>query len=425
VKGKVIMEISIKPVLWTYQIVRENEKQLVIGEHEVRIRMIQKRVPKYMATGFSSSFENWNAKDGCPLHTHPKYADLVARIKKLANDIEFEIKLAEKAGRTITTTEIKTNLIASTKVTTPADKPNKIRAYTQAIIDRLRADENPGYANIFHNCNLTLKKLLKNKDKMFLAFTRADHEAYEKQISTNTQESTISNYLRTYYRIWNLAIKDGLVTKEHHPSQYIKFKAYKRIRTKKRSIKADYWKRILNLKPAKDSRIYRSYLMMQFMYYARGMNFNDMLKLKWEHIENRGVAYKRSKNKRSYDFELHPKAAKILDLFREYPVRSDAGYIFPFLMKEHDSALKIDARIDSALKDFNEDTKAMAAAVGWTKSFTSNSLRHGFASHLNEARVDIRIIQEALGHETQLQTRTYLDDIEDGIITEAINAALI
>jgi len=43
----------------------------------------------------------------------------------------------------------------------------------------------------------------------------------------------------------------------------------------------------------------------------------------------------------------------------------------------------------------------------------------------NEANVDIKIIQEAMGHETQLQTQTYLDDIEDSIITQAINSALI
>lgn len=418
------MEITTKPILWIYKEVKENEKNLIVGEHEVRIRMTQNRIRTYMATGFSASAENWDAEKDYPMPNHPRYKDLTAKIGKLVDDISFEIKLAEKAGRAITTTEIKTNLTAHIKINHQPDKPNKIMAYTQLIIDRLRADENPGYANIFHNCNLTLKKLLKNKDKMFLAFTRADHEAYERQMAGNS-ESTKSTYLRTYYRVWNLAIADRLVTKDHHPKQYIKFKAYKRIRTKKRSIKTEYWKRILNLKPAQETRIYRSHLMMQFMYYARGMNFNDMLKLKWEHIQNRGVTYKRSKNKRAYDFELHPKAAKVLDLFKEYPVQSDAGYIFPFLMKEHDNAMKIDTRIDSALKDFNEDSKAMARAVGWVKNFTSNALRHGFASHLNEAGVDMRIIQEALGHETQLQTRTYLDDIEDSIITEAINGALI
>ena len=171
--------------------------------------------------------------------------------------------------------------------------------------------------------------------------------------------------------------------------------------------------------------MYRSHLLMQFMYYARGMNFNDMLKLKWEDFQNNGIVYKRSKNKREYNFELHPKALKVVKLFKDFQAQSDAGHIFPFVMKEHDTAKKIDARIDSALKDFNEDTTAMAKAIGWEKSFTSNALRHGFASHLNEANVDIKIIQEALGHETQAQTRTYLDDIEDSIITSAINNALL
>ena len=144
----------------------------------------------------------------------------------------------------------------------------------------------------------------------------------------------------------------GWCTKDHHPKKYIKFKAYKRIRTKKRSIKSDYWERILNLKPGKETRIYRSHLLMQFMYYARGMNFNDMVKLKKEHFVNNGIVYKRSKNKRNYDFELHPEAVRIIKVFENYHEKSDAGYIFPFIMKEHDTAKKIDVRIDSALKDF-------------------------------------------------------------------------
>ena len=70
------------------------------------------------------------------------------------------------------------------------------------------------------------------------------------------------------------------------------------------------------------------------------------------------------------------------------------------------------------------DSQAMAKAVGWKKQFTSNALRHGFASHLNERNVDIKIIQEALGHETQNQTKVYLDDIDDSIVANAIKEAL-
>jgi integrase/recombinase XerD len=424
IQTNIAMEIAVKPILWTYRKISDTDGNYIAGEHEVRIRMTQNRDPKYITTCYSSSIENWDNEKSCPTPSHPKYRDLIAKIKKIEDDIQYEIKTAEKAGRPITHVEIKTTLSNQISLTPVAEKPNKILAYIQSIIDHYDAVDNPGYANVFYNNKLTVKKLLKDKDKMFLAFTKADHEAYERQIS-GASESTKSHYLRTYYRIWNLAIADGLCTKDHHPKKYIKFKAYKRIRTKKRSIKSDYWERILNLKPGKETRIYRSHLLMQFMYYARGMNFNDMVKLKKEHFVNNGIVYKRSKNKRNYDFELHPEAVRIIQLFEEYHEQSDAGYIFPFVMKEHDTAKKIDVRIDSALKDFNEDSNAMAEAIGWKKQFTSNALRHGFASHLNEADVDIKIIQEALGHETQADTRIYLADIEDEIITNAINGALI
>jgi integrase/recombinase XerD len=46
--------------------------------------------------------------------------------------------------------------------------------------------------------------------------------------------------------------------------------------------------------------------------------------------------------------------------------------------------VKIDQRIESALQDFNEDLKGIAQAAGWKRKFTSYTLRHGFATHLNE-----------------------------------------
>lgn len=417
------MEIAIKPILWTYREILETEKNYVIGEHEVRIRLSQNRDSKYLSTGYSSSVDNWDAAQGLPKMSHPHYVALITRIKKFLDDINYEIKSAEKAGRLITHVEIKARLNNQLKQPVVVGKPSKILAYIKYLIDYYDSVDNPGYANVFYNNRLTVKKLLKDKDKMFVAFTKADHEAYAKQIA-GTSESTQSHYLRTYYRIWNLAINDGLAMQDHHPKNFINFKAYKRIRTKKRSIKSDFWERIMKLKLAKGTRMYRSHLLMQFMYYSRGMNFNDMLKLKKEQFVNDGIQYKRSKNKRKYDFELHPKAVDVIKIFEIFFEQSDAGFIFPFLMAEHDTARKIDARIDSALKDFNEDSQAMAEAVGWKKKFTSNALRHGFASHLNEKNVDIKIIQDALGHETQSQTKVYLDDIDDSVIANAIKEAL-
>ncbi|HTF30033.1 MAG TPA: site-specific integrase [Flavitalea sp.] len=418
------MEIFIKPVLWTYRRITKGKKNLVEGEYGVRIRMTQARANTYISISFSSSLKEWDNKNNYPRLTHPKYKEIAVKIDKIIDDIQFEIKLAERAGRYLTPKQIKAAVTNSGQSFTKVNKPHKILAYIQTIIDQYEDSGNPGYANIFRNCKVSIQKLLNNKDCMFVEFTKAHHEAYERQLSKKS-ESTKSIYLRTLYRVWNLAIADEIVTKEYHPKRHIKFKVYKRIRTKKRSIKSSYFQSILKLSFPEESREYRSHLLLQFMYYARGINFNDMLKLKSGNIQNNGLIYKRSKNKRDYNFEMHPKAIKIVNTFLTYPVQSDAGYIFPFIFQTHDTARKIHTRIKSALKDFNEDAKVIANTVGWEIQFTSNSLRHCFASHLNEADVGIRIIQEALGHETQLQTQTYLDDIDDSIVTEAINNALL
>lgn len=85
---------------------------------------------------------------------------------------------------------------------------------------------------------------------------------------------------------------------------------------------------------------------------------------------------------------------------------------------------KIDTRIESALKDFNEDLKEMAEAVGWERKFTSYSLRHGFATHLRNNNVSMAIIKDAMGHEEESQTAVYLDDLDDQPVADEINRAL-
>jgi integrase/recombinase XerD len=74
-----------------------------------------------------------------------------------------------------------------------------------------------------------------------------------------------------------------------------------------------------------------------------------------ENVSKGHIRYTRSKNRLWYDFKLHPKAQTVVELFEKYPLQSNAGYVFPILDEKHDTPRKIELRIDSALKDFNED----------------------------------------------------------------------
>jgi len=430
------MEIAV--ILYTLRAVVKTEQNFVRGEFPVRIRIAQLKEKAFIPLGYSSAPENWDKDKGLPKPSHPHYLALSKRISEYLEDLNFEIKSAEKSGHYLTCNELKRRAIQYGNTLQPKANQLKILEYFDKVINDLELAGRSGYADTFKNARATVSKLLNDgkhirpadraneKDKAFLAFTKEDHLQYERQITANDlSESTISHYLRGYYRIWNMAIKEGYCSREqHHPARYIGYQPYKRIRTKKRSINQDFLQDILNLQFDPDTRMSRSQMLLKFTYFGRGINFVDLCKLKWDNIGNGTLHYRRSKNRRQYDYTLHAEALKVVEYFRNHPQTDDSEYIFPFLTAEHDTPRKRDVRIDSALKDFNEDLKVMAQAVGWERKFTSYSLRHGFATHLRNNKVEISIIKEALGHETELQTSVYLDDLDDTIVAAAINKAL-
>ncbi|EHQ24323.1 phage integrase SAM-like domain-containing protein [Mucilaginibacter paludis] len=415
-----VEDIVFEPILWTY-------KALENGEFSIYLRLTFYKDVKYLGTGFSTSNENWDSEKNSPQKSHPQYSSVISKINNLIDDVKFEIKLAGSEGRDITLQEIKQKIKNKKKVAIEKTAPSKLKLYEwyDVLIKNLEEAGKPGPADILSSSKANLMKVFE-KDKLFNAFTVDDFEAYEKYLTTNIKtESTYSFYLRTFYGVWNKAIKKGYCHKDHHPKNHIQFQAYKKIKTKKRAVSADYIQSIEKLTYEPNTRHFRSQKYFLFSYYSRGMNFTDMALLKHKkNIEGADISYRRSKNKRDYDFKLHPKALAIIALFRNYPMQSDAGYVFPILNSTHSTARKIDQRIESALKDLNEDLKDMAKDIGLERTLTSYVARHSFATNLRSKDVDVKIIQEALGHETETQTTTYLAEIDDSIIASSIENAL-
>jgi integrase/recombinase XerD len=412
-----INDIIFEPVIWKYDTLNN-------GEFPIYLRMTHYKDVKYIKTGYSGKQSDWDVFKALPFTSHPQYVSICKRIEDLTDSVKFEIRLASKNGEQLfSLAEIKNRVTKKAKVI--LGPPKKVLEYFDKVVNELEEAGRCGYADVIKATKDKVKQFLNEKDKPFQSFTKADHEGYEKFIlKTKPSASTLSFYLRNYYRIWNLAIDAQICVKAQHPSNFIKSKPYKKIRTKKRAIKIDYFQKIINLEFPYESREFRSLQYFKFSYYSRGMNFTDLCKLKAKQFMNEDVSYKRSKNGRDYDFELHPKAIEVIKIFNDYPMQSDDGYIFPILYRIQDTPRKIDQRIESALQDVNEDLKEFGNKVGLERKVTTYSARHSFATHLSQNGVDISIIQSALGHETEEQTRTYLEDIDDSVITNAVNKAL-
>ncbi|MBT9485656.1 site-specific integrase [Sediminibacterium sp.] len=407
--------VKIKPLLWMYKTAKN-------GEHEIRIRVTQYKEVNYFGTGFTSTEGNWDIVNECPRSTHPKFKSIIRRINELTSDIDYEIKTLQRNGVDLISLKELKDKIRQVHLRV---KPVKIFELYDLVIEEMEVQGRIGYAGVFASAKRVLKKYM-SADKPFLSFTKKDFEDFEKYLKAEVpSDSTISVYVRTFNRLWNIAIQRGYCPKEHHPSKYFTFKAYRRFKTKKRAVSPDVMKKIEDLEFDRTSRMFRSQQLFLFSYYARGINFNDMAKLKYKvNIKGNEINYTRSKNKRKYDYQLHSKALAIIEWFKTCDLQSDGEYVFPILMQMHDTPKKIDARIDSALKDLNEDLKSMAVKIKLNKDLTSYVARHSFATNLRLKNVDLNIIQEAMGHETQLQTMTYLEEIDDTVIAKSIEEAL-
>ncbi len=410
------MQVKIKAILWKHKIT-------VKGEHEIRLRLTLYKEVAYLNIGYTCPVKYWDELNECPKPCHPKFKQIIKKIEEMIDSITFEVKLFLKNGiETFSLTDVKN------KIRTPVNKNNgiKILSFYSTVIEELENQGRIGYAKVFISSRDSLKKFLKGIDKTFAGFTKQDFDGYEKHLLENIkQESSISFYIRTFTRMWNIAIERGNCAKEHHPSKHFKFKAYRRFKTKKRAISAETMKLIESLELERSSRLFRSQQYFLFSYYARGINFIDLAKLKHkENLNGNELTYVRSKNKRRYQFKLHTKALSIIKIFSNYHLQSDCHYIFPILQLLHNSPKKIDARIDSALKDLNEDLSQISKMVGAEKHLTSYVARHSFATNLRRKNVNINIIQEALGHETESQTMTYLEELDDSVIANSIEEAL-
>ena len=410
--------MQVKAVLWKYH-------KLKNGEFTVKIRMAYFGNTAYLKTGLTSKMEHWDESAGMPKPNHPKFRELVRRIDEVFENIDFELKLSKRNGEPLGINELKQRLEGQQSGEMPKAQM-KLFAFYDVIINELEEQGRVGTANLVAGNKSILSKVFEGKDKLFTSFTDWDFKKIETRINSLKSESSKSIYLRIFYRIWNIAIERKYCPGKLHPKNSIRFKVYKRIKTIKRAIPVEYIHAIENLSFSYETRQFRSQQYFIFCYYSRGINFKDFSLLK--HVQNIGkgrIRYIRSKNRRQYDFKLHPKAQEVVEMFKSYPKQSNAGYVFPILYELHDTPRKIDARIDSALKDFNEDLLLFERATNCPKHITSYCIRHSFATCLRDKKVDIAIIKEAMGHETELQTATYLDEINESIVTEEVEKALL
>ena len=152
-----------------------------------------------------------------------------------------------------------------------------------------------------------------------------------------------------------------------------------------------------------------------FSYFCNGINFADLLSLKYANIRNGEICFLRAKTvrtskvKREVCAVITPEMQVIIDKWGTKP-QSQNNYIFPYL-KGNETPMEKKLSIQYLTKHCNKRLKKIGKAIG-IDGISTYTARHSYATVLKHSGANIAYISESLGHNDLKTTENYLASFE-------------
>jgi site-specific recombinase XerD len=267
-----------------------------------------------------------------------------------------------------------------------------------------------GNARSFKSSLGVLNKFCNNKDLTFQQFNYDLLVKFETaHLAKGNSLNGLAAYMRTYRAIYNEAIKKKLVDKELYP-----FTDYtiKTVKTRKRAIRMDVLKRIVDLKLEPKHPLYHSRNYFLISFYMRGMPFADLAELKMSDLVDGRIYYDRQKTGKPYDIKITPEIKKMLALYTKGKSKTD--HIFPIIKrKELEDQYK---DVMWARKRYNKKLKKIAELCKIDQNLTSYVSRHSFATQAKNLGIGVAAISDLMGHGDIKTTEIYLDSLPNDLL---------
>lgn len=182
----------------------------------------------------------------------------------------------------------------------------------------------------------------------------------------------------------------------------------------KRALKRDDMLKILSpeLREKLKPRQIEALDVLVFIFYSRGMAFQDVYRLRWSMISNGHIRYKRSKTGALIDVEV---VSELEEIMRRYH-RKDSPYVLPFLHESRKGNIGKELSEKSALRRIN---RAVYNIIGDVK-LTTYVLRHTWATMMLEDGSPVEVISQCMGHSSIRTTQIYLSRISSRKIDKAV-----
>lgn len=392
------------------------KKALSDGTFPICLRVTKDRKSKYFKTIFDADPVNWDFGSGQFKNNdrHIQNNRLLLKFKDRALDIYSRLKL-ENDDFTLKDFE------NAFRLTSNPESKKLFELWNELIAELITAGRT-GNARM-HNDSLTsFKTFVKKKHITFEELDvslLAKYEAYLR--SRGGTDGGISVKMRALRTLYNSAIERNIAKGENYP--FTKYKISKlKGKGAKKALSFGEVNTIVQMDIHKHPELLDSHNYFVFSFYTRGMNFADMMKLKWENVKNDHIHYIRSKTKGNFQIKILPPVERVLEYYRKHSFGTK--YVFPILLRDDLTPVQIENRKKKILKKFNADLKEIAIQCKIDKPLTSYVARHSFANCLKQKGVATDIISESLGHQNLAVTQAYLKDLDNSVL-DAASALLL
>ncbi|MEE4285869.1 MAG: phage integrase SAM-like domain-containing protein [Mariniphaga sp.] len=386
----------------TISSILDQRRELKEGTFPVKIRVTFKRDRKYYSTGKNLSIEEWE-----------KLLDTKSKKQiSVRTDIQFSF---EKVKNAVIQLERDDNF-SFTALNTylgQSSADNTLGTAFQAKIESLLSENRIGSYNYYNDTLKTIEEFAgKNIPIEFVTVIWL--KKFEKHLlETGRNYTTIGMRCRAIRSIMNDALTLGIIKEKQYPFGRGKYEIPTG-RGRKLALTLQQIKTLVTYSDGSEATEHYRDLWF-FSYLCNGINFADLVTLKYANIQNDEIYFTRAKTintsrvKREICAVITPEMRTIMDKWGNID-RSPDSYIFGFLNGD-ETPLQITKRVRDVISNCNRHLRKIGKAIG-IAGLSTYTARHSYATVLKRSGANIAYISESLGHKDLKTTENYLASFE-------------
>jgi len=372
------------------------------GKYPVKIQVVQNGKQRFYSTGKSLSVDDWEKLpeskskilSDIRRDLENSFSLIKTNVEPLVNDHEFTFDtLSIRLGK--------------------GNADHTLNTAFKAKIESLLNENRIGSYNYYKDTLKVIEEYA-GKQILFDYVTVIWLKKFEKYLlSTGRNYTTIGMRCRAIRSILNDALSMGIIKEKQYPFGHNKYEIPtgqgRKLALTLQQIKA----LVSHTDGAEATEHYRD--LWFFSYLCNGINFADLITLKYANIQNGEIFFIRAKTintakvKKEICALVTPEMQAIMDRWGNPDKRPDA-HIFGFLAG-NETPLQIKKRTRDVISNCNRHLRKIGKAIN-IEGLSTYTARHSYATVLKRSGANIAYISESLGHNDLKTTENYLASFE-------------